>query len=262
MLAAPSGSVDRGFRLPVRLAARSGQRSASATALSAVGGILPSPGTRSIPPPAGYLPSKPAGRKALCAPRRRLSRGISQPPQAGESAGRPDVPGRRSAPAGCRAHASGFALGRPATRGTGNLSRIFGTGNGPGIIQERCVRQADAGPPSPQSAPRALADRSRQPIWICLERIYQSAEFAGQRRKRRSAGCRAVRNAGCLGLGPAQRKLWSAGRYGSARRMDCYGAATSQTLTCWLFSGGDEEDRTPDLRIANATLSQLSYVPG
>jgi len=26
-------------------------------------------------------------------------------------------------------------------------------------------------------------------------------------------------------------------------------------------SGGDEEDRTPDLRIANATLSQLSYVP-
>jgi hypothetical protein len=34
--------------------------------------------------------------------------------------------------------------------------------------------------------------------------------------------------------------------------MDCIG---------WLF-GGDEEDRTPDLRIANATLSQLSYVPG
>jgi arylformamidase len=27
------------------------------------------------------------------------------------------------------------------------------------------------------------------------------------------------------------------------------------------FVGGDEEDRTPDLRIANATLSQLSYVP-
>ena len=25
--------------------------------------------------------------------------------------------------------------------------------------------------------------------------------------------------------------------------------------------GGEEEDRTPDLRIANATLSQLSYVP-
>jgi hypothetical protein len=29
----------------------------------------------------------------------------------------------------------------------------------------------------------------------------------------------------------------------------------------WKISGGDEEDRTPDLRIANATLSQLSYVP-
>ena len=28
-----------------------------------------------------------------------------------------------------------------------------------------------------------------------------------------------------------------------------------------LGIGGDEEDRTPDLRIANATLSQLSYVP-
>ena len=26
-------------------------------------------------------------------------------------------------------------------------------------------------------------------------------------------------------------------------------------------NGGDEEDRTPDLRIANATLSQLSYAP-
>ena len=25
--------------------------------------------------------------------------------------------------------------------------------------------------------------------------------------------------------------------------------------------GGDEGDRTPDLRIANATLSQLSYIP-
>ena len=28
-----------------------------------------------------------------------------------------------------------------------------------------------------------------------------------------------------------------------------------------LKSGGDEEDRTPDLRIANAALSQLSYPP-
>ena len=27
------------------------------------------------------------------------------------------------------------------------------------------------------------------------------------------------------------------------------------------LNGGDEEDRTPDLRIANSTLSQLSYVP-
>ena len=30
----------------------------------------------------------------------------------------------------------------------------------------------------------------------------------------------------------------------------------------WIFSfGGDEEDRTPDLCIANAALSQLSYAP-
>ncbi len=28
-----------------------------------------------------------------------------------------------------------------------------------------------------------------------------------------------------------------------------------------MNGGGDEEDRTPDLRIANAALSQLSYVP-
>ena len=28
-----------------------------------------------------------------------------------------------------------------------------------------------------------------------------------------------------------------------------------------LSGGGEEEDRTPDLRIANATLSQLSYPP-
>lgn len=31
---------------------------------------------------------------------------------------------------------------------------------------------------------------------------------------------------------------------------------------CWQGNGGGaEEDRTPDLRIANATLSQLSYRP-
>ena len=29
----------------------------------------------------------------------------------------------------------------------------------------------------------------------------------------------------------------------------------------WNGDGGDEEDRTPDLGIANAALSQLSYVP-
>jgi hypothetical protein len=28
-----------------------------------------------------------------------------------------------------------------------------------------------------------------------------------------------------------------------------------------VLDGGPEEDRTPDLRIANATLSQLSYRP-
>ena len=28
-----------------------------------------------------------------------------------------------------------------------------------------------------------------------------------------------------------------------------------------IYLGGAEEDRTPDLRIANATLSQLSYRP-
>ena len=33
------------------------------------------------------------------------------------------------------------------------------------------------------------------------------------------------------------------------------------TLLEGVLFGGDEEDRTPDLRIANATLSQLSYVP-
>ena len=28
-----------------------------------------------------------------------------------------------------------------------------------------------------------------------------------------------------------------------------------------MIDGGEEEDRTPDLRIANAALSQLSYPP-
>ena len=35
------------------------------------------------------------------------------------------------------------------------------------------------------------------------------------------------------------------------------GSRTNAALVC----GGEEEDRTPDLRIANATLSQLSYPP-
>ncbi len=38
------------------------------------------------------------------------------------------------------------------------------------------------------------------------------------------------------------------------------GFGTSLDLLGVLF-GGEEEDRTPDLRIANATLSQLSYPP-
>lgn len=29
-----------------------------------------------------------------------------------------------------------------------------------------------------------------------------------------------------------------------------------------IETGGDEGDRTPDLGIANAALSQLSYIPG
>lgn len=36
---------------------------------------------------------------------------------------------------------------------------------------------------------------------------------------------------------------------------------TNRERLVFLHVGGDEEDRTPDLRIANATLSQLSYVP-
>lgn len=34
-----------------------------------------------------------------------------------------------------------------------------------------------------------------------------------------------------------------------------------RVLTVDILNGGAEEDRTPDLRIANATLSQLSYRP-
>ena len=46
---------------------------------------------------------------------------------------------------------------------------------------------------------------------------------------------------------PAQRKL-------------C-GLLNITSYTVKLNRGGEEEDRTPDLRIANATLSQLSYPP-
>ena len=34
-----------------------------------------------------------------------------------------------------------------------------------------------------------------------------------------------------------------------------------QDMRAFMIFGGEEEDRTPDLRIANATLSQLSYPP-
>ena len=42
-----------------------------------------------------------------------------------------------------------------------------------------------------------------------------------------------------------------------------FGALAFVTLDyrCQLAIGGAEGDRTPDLRIANATLSQLSYGP-
>jgi hypothetical protein len=30
----------------------------------------------------------------------------------------------------------------------------------------------------------------------------------------------------------------------------------------YMQTGGDEGDRTPDLSVANAALSQLSYIPG
>ena len=39
------------------------------------------------------------------------------------------------------------------------------------------------------------------------------------------------------------------------------GQKKARSMSGLWCSGGDEEDRTPDLRIANATLSQLSYVP-
>ena len=42
---------------------------------------------------------------------------------------------------------------------------------------------------------------------------------------------------------------------------DGYKEERAEKARISLIFGGDEEDRTPDLRIANATLSQLSYVP-
>ncbi len=44
---------------------------------------------------------------------------------------------------------------------------------------------------------------------------------------------------------------------GASRGAKKKGLALARPSVC----GGDEEDRTPDLRIANATLSQLSYAP-
>ena len=51
---------------------------------------------------------------------------------------------------------------------------------------------------------------------------------------------------------------------GAKRSMAVAFGPTSPALPVAFFmnsDGGDEEDRTPDLRIANATLSQLSYTP-
>ena len=45
-----------------------------------------------------------------------------------------------------------------------------------------------------------------------------------------------------------------------ARVAPC-GLLNIESKYCEINRGGEEEDRTPDLRIANATLSQLSYPP-
>jgi hypothetical protein len=47
----------------------------------------------------------------------------------------------------------------------------------------------------------------------------------------------------------------------SPRSLRCGGPSNVTSYTVKLNRGGEEEDRTPDLRIANATLSQLSYPP-
>ena len=43
-------------------------------------------------------------------------------------------------------------------------------------------------------------------------------------------------------------------------RSNSYQNKKARKFRTFLF-GGDKEDRTPDLRIANASLSQLSYIP-
>jgi hypothetical protein len=48
---------------------------------------------------------------------------------------------------------------------------------------------------------------------------------------------------------------------GNVRKDKQKGPDSRQALNSTVFFGGDEGDRTLDLRIANATLSQLSYVP-
>jgi hypothetical protein len=50
-------------------------------------------------------------------------------------------------------------------------------------------------------------------------------------------------------------------RQRSPRGLRRAGFLTSSQNTAKFNRGGEEEDRTPDLRIANATLSQLSYPP-
>src|SRR3569833_2216921 len=50
------------------------------------------------------------------------------------------------------------------------------------------------------------------------------------------------------------------GHTGSPKDQGAVGGS-AHLFDYWEFIGGAEEDRTPDLRIANATLSQLSYRP-
>ncbi len=60
------------------------------------------------------------------------------------------------------------------------------------------------------------------------------------------------------------RRAWREIRYiDSLPALDgcSYGAYLQTILETGKGNGGAEEDRTPDLRIANATLSQLSYRP-